>query len=271
MVIKDTITVRDSTLSRFIIIEDFAEFPKQETPLPADSLWGKSTLSITTPAKGSVPAAREGGDYFISGLILGFFILLVIFSRELLNTVPTIVKTILSHKNHIRAENILSFSSQRNTSAILSALFFPIFITISLGDYLGMIAGIPSYFVVLGITAFMVGYWVFKTIVLRFLGWLTKIKQPFNYIGKIGYNHLIISLISSIPAVIFHIFWPDIEEIYLIKLLIYSIISIYLLYQIRIYQTIISYRFSHFFYILYLCGVEILPLALLTNFLLSYQ
>ncbi len=271
MITKDTITISDSTLSRYLIIDTGADFPMAVRPLPADSLWGGSTLNITTPSRGSVPTARDSGDYFIPGLILGFFILITLFSRELFNTLPTILKSIFSFKNHIRAEDKLSFSYQRNITALLSAIFFPVFITIALGDYIGLEAGIPDHYILIGLSSFMTGYWFFRTITLSFLGWVTKIKQPFKYIGKIGYNHLIISMIFAIPALVFHILWPDIKEIFLVKILSYSIIATFIMYQVRIYQTIISYRFSHFFYILYLCGVEILPLALLTNFLLSNQ
>ncbi|PKO99524.1 MAG: hypothetical protein CVU13_05455 [Bacteroidetes bacterium HGW-Bacteroidetes-8] len=267
---RDTITVSDSTYCRFIIIEKSPDIGIITPAAPANSLWGSYTLSKTKPPKGSVPVT-ESSEYFVSGLILAFFILLILFSREILITIPNIIKTIFSFKNHQRLEQKLSISYQRNVTAALSALYYPVVFTLLLGEYIGYNAGISGYLIFAGIVALFLAYWIFKTIILRFLGWVTKFNQPFNLIGKMGYNHLIISVIFSFPALIVSLFFPDMKEIILVSLLSVCLLFIYLIYLTRTYQAIISYRFSHFFYILYLCIVELLPLALLTNFLLSFQ
>ena len=267
---RDTITLIDSTNCRFIIIESRGDIGIIAPAYPANSLWGSSTLSKTKPPKGSIPVTNSS-EFFVSGVILAFFILLIIFSREILITIPNIFKTIFSFKNHQRLEQKLSISNQRNITATLSALYFPVILTLVLGEFIDNSVGIPGYLIFAGITALFLAYWIFKTITLRFLGWVTKFNQPFNLIGKMGYNHLIISVIFSFPALIISLFFPDIKEIILISLLTVCVLFLYLIYLIRTYQAIISYRFSHFFYILYLCIIELLPLALLTNFLLSFQ
>ena len=270
MPVRDTITVSDSTTCRFIIIEHRYDTGVIIPATPADSLWGSSTLSITKPPKGSVPVT-DSYAFLVSGLILSFFILLILFSREILITIPNILKTLFNFKNHQRLENKLSISYQRNVTAILSALYYPVIFTLLLGDFIDMNAGIPGYLIFAGVSGFFLAYWIFKTVILRFLGWVTKVNQPFNLIGKIGYNHLIISVFFSFPALIVSFFFPDMREMILVSILTVCLLLLYLVYLVRTYQAITSYRFSHFFYILYLCIIELLPLALLTNFLLSFQ
>ena len=267
---RDTITFSDSTNCRYIIIEGTPDIGIISVAAPANSLWGSYTLSKTKPPKGSIPVT-DSSEYFVSGLILAFFILLIIFSREILITIPNIIKTIFSFKNHQRLEQKLSISYQRNVTAALSALYYPVVFTLLLGEYIDYNAGIPGYLIFAGIAALFLAYWIFKTVTLRFLGWVTKSNQPFTLIGKMGYNHLIISVIFSFPALIVSLFFPDMKEIILVSMLTVCLLFLYLIYLARTYQAIISYRFSHFFYILYLCIVELLPLALLTNFLLSFQ
>lgn len=267
---RDTITVSDSTNCRFIIIESSPDTGAIIPATPANSLWGSSTLSKTKPPKGSVPVS-DSSEFFVSGLILLFSILLILFSREILITIPNIFKTIFSFKNHQKLEHKLSISYQRNVTAALSAFYYPVIFTLLMGEFIDQNVGIEGYLIFAGITALFFVYWVFKTITLRFLGWVTKTNQPFNLIGKMGYNHLIISVIFSFPALIVSFFFPDMKEIIFASILIVCLLFLYLVYMVRTYQAIISYRFSHFFYILYLCIVELLPLALLTNFLLSFQ
>ncbi len=271
MQIRDTLQVCDSVSCRLIVLERECDTSYVINPLPVNKLWSSYTLSRTKPAKESDPIVTDGSNFANSGIILGFFILIILFIKEVSIITPVIIKTMFSYKNHVKLEQKLSDSNQRNVAAILSALFYPVFAVLLLGDFFSENTGLP-WFITFGVTlGFIFVYWIYKSSALRFVGWITKVKQPFALIGKMGYNHLIISVIFSIPAVIVSLFFTEMKEIIFISMLSFSALFATLLYLIRTYQSIISYRFSHFFYILYLCIVEILPLALLTNFLLSFQ
>ncbi|PKO96140.1 MAG: hypothetical protein CVU12_06835 [Bacteroidetes bacterium HGW-Bacteroidetes-7] len=267
MQIRDTITITDSLSSRFIVFEREQAITSIKV-LPVDSLW--NTSIITQSHIGNIKETPTGESYLDSSLIVFFIIITLFFFKEILNTLPTILKSVFSHKEHVWIEERLSASTQRNITALIAAIFFPIFLTITIGDTVSAYSGIPSWLQFVFALGLVIVYWIFKSLVLIFLGWVTKNKQTFNLIGKIGYNHLIMAVIFSTPLLISRFFIPEIEFSLFYKILIYCIVSIYMLYLIRVYQTIISNRFSHIFYILYLCTVELLPIALLANFLLSY-
>ena len=271
MPIRDTLQGCDSISCRLIVIERECDSSYVIEPQPVNQLWNSYTLSRTKPPKESDPIISDGSNFANSGIILGFFILIILFIKELTIITPVILKTIFSFKNHVKLEQKLSDSTQRNIAAILSALFYPVFAILLLGEFFSENTGLPWYIVFGGVLGFITVYWIYKSSALRFVGWITKVKQPFALIGKMGYNHLIISVFFSIPAIIVSLFFPEMKEIIFVSILAFSVLFSTLLYLVRTYQSIISYRFSHFFYILYLCIVEILPLALLTNFLLSFQ
>ncbi|HCT94945.1 MAG: hypothetical protein A2X19_10305 [Bacteroidetes bacterium GWE2_39_28] len=268
MMVRDTITITDSLSCRFIVLERDQFFTARKV-LPVDSLWNTTVISQSYP--GDISGTSPGESYLDSSLIMLFIIITLFFFREILNTIPSIFKSLLSHKEHVRLEEKLSASTQRNITALIAALFFPIFLTITIGDTVSAYSGIPSLLQFIFALGVVVVYWIFKSFVLNFLGWITKNKQIFNLIGKIGYNHLIMAALFSTPILLSHFFIPELEFSLFYKLLIYCIVLIYVLYLIRVYQTIIINRFSHIFYIVYLCSVELLPIALFANFLLSYQ
>lgn len=268
MTVRDTITVTDSLYSRYIVLEWERE-AEQSTLLPADSLW-TGTVVLQNP----VISQREGmqeQSFLDSALIMIFTLLTIYFFREILVTLPSIIKSLVSYKEHVRIEEKLSAAKQRDVTALMAAIYFPVFLTITLGDNIAGYSGIQEWIQFLAATGFVLVYWIFKSFILSFLGWVTKNKQTFGLVGKIGYNHLIMAAIFSTPILLSRFFIPDIEFSLFSKLLTYCILAIYALYLIRVYQAIISNRFSHIFYILYLCSVEFLPIALFINFLLSYQ
>lgn len=268
MQVRDTITITDSLSCRFIVFEREQIFTARKI-LPVDSLWNSSVISQSPVA--NIKGTSAGDNYLDSSLILFFIIITLYFFREILNTLPSIFKTLLSHKEHLRLEEKLSASTQRNITALIAALFFPIFLTITIGETVSAYSGIPRWLQFVFSLGVVILYWIFKSIILIFLGWVTKKKQTFNLVGKIGYNHLIMAAIFSTPILLSQFFIPEIEFSLFYKMLIYCIILTYTLYLIRVYQTIIINRFSHIFYILYLCTAELLPIALFANFLLSYQ
>lgn len=248
------------------------QLPKKEDFTPVDSLWGAQTLSSTLQQSTIAPKhKKENSNHFTSGFALLFLILIFLFFRELLFTVPNIIRNTFNLKGQRALEERLSAVNQRNITALMGALFLTLFIVITFGNYLEESTGIQSFLLIPASFGVIVGYWIFKSLMLRFAGWLSKAKQPFLLIGKLGYNHLILAAIATIPVILIPIFTTEFNEILLLKILMYCYLALFALYFIRVYQILISYHFSQFFYILYLCTVEILPIALFINFLLSHQ
>jgi len=270
MYVNDNIVIPDSTSGRFYFPDEDYAFPIETHVMPADSLWGESTL-VTDPAQYIKGNKDSEFSLLDSALIMMFFIIVILFFREILTTTPSIVKSIFSHKENLRIEEKLVSSTQRDITAVIAALFFPVFLTITVGERISGYSGIADWMQFLIAIGFVMAFWIVKSLILKFLGWITKNKQTFILVGKIGYNHLIMAAIFSTPIFLTRFFIPELNFLLFYKMLIYCALFFYLLYLVRVYQTIILNRFSHIFYILYLCSVEFLPIALFTNFLLSYQ
>lgn len=266
---SDTLYITDSLSCKYILVDRFVS---QKDTLPSiESLWGHHTLinSASSIHSGEADSVRSS-DYVLSAIILTFFILLVIFSREVRKVLPATLNSLFKLSNHLKLENKLSLSNQRDIVTVIAALYFPIFITLLNSDRLIDNSQLqPKYFLLLSL-AFIAGFWLLRKSLYSTLSWLTKDKNTFKLIEKIGYNHLIISVIFSFPIILLTFIWPQISDVFVFNVLICSTLFIFAVNLYRGYQIIISHRYSHFFYILYLCGIELLPIALLLNFILSY-
>jgi len=269
MIVRDTLFITDSVSCKYILVD--IDTSQQQVFLPVDNLFGHQTLTkaIASP----VPHLSSGykqNDEILSTLVLAFFIIMVIFSREIINVLPAAINSLFSLKNHYKLEEKLALSGQRNVVTAISALYFPVLLTLMNSEYIfDSFNLLPQYFLILSILSLFV-IWLVRKGIFDLLSWLTKDKNTFKLIERIGYNHMIISVVFSLPAILLRFFLPETDPSFILNVLIFSFLFVYLFYIIRSYQIIISHRYSHFFYILYLCSIELLPIALLSNFILSY-
>jgi hypothetical protein len=272
MIIKDTLFITDSVSCKYILVD--IDTTEQQEFLPVDNLFGHHTLTkvpeILPAASDNFSAGNKQHDEVLSTLVLAFFIIMVIFSREIINVIPAVLSSLFKLKNHFKLEDKLALSGQRTVVTIISALYFPVLLTLMNSDYiLDSFQLLPQYFLLLCILTLFT-LWLVRKGIYDLLSWLTKDKNTFRLIERIGYNHMIISVIFSLPAIFLSFFWPEIDPSTVLIVLISSVLFVFLIYLIRGYQIIISHHYSHFFYILYLCSIELLPIALISNFILSY-
>ncbi|MFA6335297.1 MAG: DUF4271 domain-containing protein [Bacteroidales bacterium] len=268
MLQQDTLYITDSASCRYIVTDIYIS--QKDTILPIDSLWSTKTLTHTVSLQPGQPGTLKNSDDILSALILAFFVLLVFFSREVINVLPAVLKSLFKLKNHFKLEDKLALSNQRDVVTIIAALYFPVLITLMSGDYLiGKYQILPLSYLLISL-GFIFAYWLLRKTLYNILSWVTKDKITFKLVEKIGYNHLIISVIFSFPSILINFIWPGISDYIIINILVISLLFVYVFYIIRGYQIIIAHRYSHFFYILYLCAVELLPVALIVNFILSY-
>ena len=227
---------------------------------PIDSLWGKESLVI--PSGGDVYHAKDIGNdgYFSSAIVITIIILLVLSFRAIVNIVPLIFKAIFRSNNHAKIEDKLSLINQRGVLFIVSAICLPAAIVLSGETFLSEHFEIPSYLILISALIMLALYWVFKSAILRLCSWITRKKKSFSTIGKIGYNYFIALFFSAIPLFLLSAIPHFIPTQITVNILIILALTIYLLYLVGVFKIIISSRFSHFFYILYLCAAELLPL-----------
>lgn len=236
---------------------------------PVDTLWETGTKIIS-----SIPPVNDTGSYAISDtplsiIILAFFVILVFFSREIITVIPSALKSAFNLKNHYKSEEKLSLSSMRNLVFIISLIYFPVIITIMAGSYIELRFGIyPPLFLIIFFGVLIV-LGVVKKLIFKLLSWLNRDKHTFTFIEKVGFNHIILATIVTFPALLTQLVTDDYSGETQIYAMIICTLPVYILYLVRTFQIIIGQHYSLFFYILYLCGAEFLPIVLLVHFILS--
>ncbi|MCK9628237.1 MAG: DUF4271 domain-containing protein [Bacteroidales bacterium] len=244
--------------------------PQNDSVMPVSSLWSASTEYYTIDMPSGPPRNEFAkNDIIISGIFLAFFVLLIISSKEILNVYPAVIKSFFKLKNHIKLEERLAISNQRDIVAGVVLLYYPILITLTFDDLIIKKYNIiPELYLVIIFVA-LTCLWLVRKGLFNLLSWLMREKNAFRFIEKISYNYLISSVIITFPAAMTGFFWPGISDDTIVKTLLYCSLFVYFIYLTKTWQIIISRRFSLFFYILYLCTLEFLPIALIVNLILS--
>ena len=240
-----------------------------EKVFPADSLWEAGSKIVS-----SIPPAEEFGntaitDVLLSFIILAFFVILIFFSREILTVIPSVFRSTFNLKNHYKIEEKLSLSNMRNVVFLVSLIYFPVIVTIMAGSYIQLRFGIyPPLFLIL-FFGILILLGIVKKLIFKLLSWLNRDKNTFTLLEKVGYNHIILATIVTFPSLLAQVVTNEYSGEIQIYAMIICVLPVYILYLIRSSQIIIGQRYSHFFYILYLCGAEFLPIVLIVHFILS--
>lgn len=244
--------------------------PQNDSVMSVASLWSSKTEYYTIDRHNEeIQNSLSQNDIIISGIFLAFFVLLIISSKEILNVYPAVLKSFFTLKNHVKLEERLAISNQRDIVAGVVLLYYPILVTLTFGDLIvkkyNIIPELYLLIVFIGLT----GLWLVRKGLFKLLSWLMREKNAFRFIEKISYNYLISSVIITFPAAMIGFFWPEISDGTIVNILLYCCLFVYFIYLTKTWQIIISRRLSLFFYILYLCTLEFLPIALIVNLILS--
>ena len=226
---------------------------------PIDSLWGVESLVIPV---GDISGTKDSysNNYLSSAMIVATLILLTLSFRAIYTIVPMLFKALFRFSYHFKIEDKLSLANHRNILFLTSAVCLPILTTLFCQELLLDHFRFPVYLILAYTFVMIISYWIFKAATLKLFSWITGEKKSFAMVGKIGYNHLIVLFFSTIPLFSLSTIPNFIPAQTTVNSLIILALIIYTLYLIRGFQIIISARFSPFFYILYLCAAELLPL-----------
>ncbi|HON55267.1 MAG TPA: hypothetical protein PLG03_06935, partial [Bacteroidales bacterium] len=113
---------------------DYSWIPDSIQTLPVDSLWGKDTFYITGSNYTTPRREKSENDSIMSGLFLAFFIVLIIFSKEIINVYPSIIKSFFKLKNHEKIEERLAISNQRNIVVGIFFYYYPLMLSLTLRE-----------------------------------------------------------------------------------------------------------------------------------------
>lgn len=115
----------------------------------------------------------------------------------------------------------------------------------------------------------LVGLWLFRKLVFLLLGWLTSRAAGFRALERVGYALGVLMMLCAMPAVLLAWLVPATPEWLLKGWLAVLAVVAFLLYFRRGLSMISQTGFSVFFWVLYLCGLELLPICVVVNLLLN--
>lgn len=198
----------------------------------------------------------------VSGIIV-FFILA--FNR-LMNGTKEIIVAAFSNKELLRIETEINMRTNRNT-VLLFAIILMSFVSANFEvtpDLTGTDVRWINFAIILAI---MLLYIALKYLCLHAMAWLNK-TSVFRTLMGINNTFISFLLLGAILGCFIHAVFPVVELKYFgFYALIIATVGL-LLFFIRGYQLIISNGFSQFFWILYLCTLELLPLAFVAGFIM---
>ncbi|MCI1778448.1 MAG: DUF4271 domain-containing protein [Bacteroidales bacterium] len=236
---------------------------KDTLPL-SEALCGKYSEFSETDGSGRLNVEGEAYYLFFSfSFILIAFFFIAAFSKItegavlLFSSVHKLKKVLAIDKN-------VNDRSCRNF-----LLFFVILLSGFLAGRFVNFGETPPYMVSIYIFAICAIFLTVRLLILKLLGWVNS-SPAFGVINRMGLSYfaLIFSL-ALVITLIYVLFFRDVSVNDLYSYIFICTSVILIIYFIRVYQIIISNGFSIFFWILYLCTLEILPSAALIFYLSS--
>lgn len=229
---------------------------------PIQELWKESYVAVNS-IESTIPNSINGllDNIFNVFMIIVISVLFVINYRRIVDGLYYSFLGIVSKKTLLTIENQLNIQVCRNTlfSFLLFVICFVLANYINTMEYIGRDLYSILKFVllftlcILAVTA--------RKYFLRIISWVNE-NSVFNLINKLFYTYAIIYIFLLLFGfMILNILGNDYTNL-MFEYSLFCALAVILIYNITTYKLIIANRFSHFFYILYLCTLEILPLAI---------
>ena len=115
----------------------------------------------------------------------------------------------------------------------------------------------------------LVALMLFRRICLAVSGWLSGRRGAMRQVSMVGRSIMVpVVLISSLTGLLVRVF-PDISRTFIFVLLIVIAAAGYIVYVKRSFDIINSSGFSRFFWFLYLCALDILPICVAVNIMFN--
>ena len=232
---------------------------------PIQQLWKESYIAlgeIEVPI--GIIIEDPWRDIANFSIIIALVLFLIITHRRILEGLKNICLGMISQKM------LLNIEKQSNIQVCRNTLFF--FLTLCSSFVFANIAyatkiigsgyTVPLKFV--GITIVIFAFFLFRRVALYFLAWVNR-DSLFKLISKISLTYACIWYIAILCCFFVIKSIPSAPMGTMRYCFIYSILAILLIYFLQLYSIFIQKGFSHFFYFLYLCTLEILPIVVLLH------
>ncbi len=213
--------------------------------------------------------SRPAAPYFIDNaanfsLILVIIIFFLFSYERILEGAYYIVTSFMSLKKMLIIEDQYNIQVSRNTLFLYSVVVTSFIIANHSGDIKIPGNTYPVIIKFLIILAGFGGYLLFKKIFFSMLSWINR-NGIFTTINKLFYSYTELWILLSLAGIIVNAVFFDADLSLMAFYVSLTAFFSFILYFIRGYQLIITNGFSHFFYILYLCTLEFLPVVILAH------
>ena len=225
-------------------------------------LWGSEVIEHPSGTIASIYTIYQGDAY--SGLysLLLIIILLVAF-KFIRRSIVVIVRGCFRFTQAWKAQEDVSLETSRVILFIISLLHFSILGFFFLQVYRPDLLPNPGWWIIplLGLTFYLLC--LCKWGLLALIGWLVKQPYALRFLARSPRDFIILAAILSLPLSLLPLFSMISNADYLLGWNLIVLIFCFLLFVLHTLRFFLQLRFSLFFWILYLCSLEIAPLALL--------
>ena len=230
--------------------------------LPVSKIWGPEAVACEPFQNSFIGPSSEGALH--SGMYALLLILAILLSFKyiqrsflpILSTCFQFSKSIKIQEDlSVRLGKIILFTLSLFHFALIGAHFledWDIIVRLDVGPFL-----IPLLFLL------FIALFFLKVLLLLLIGWITGHSEAMRFLAFSHREFLILAAVLSLPLSLAG--FPELNPVplTLIIWLIFALSSAFLLFQFHSLRYFIYARFSLFFWFLYLCSLEIIPIALL--------
>jgi len=225
-------------------------------------LWGSEVIEHQSGTVASMYTIDQGGAY--SGIYsLVFLIILLVSFKFIRQSIAVMLTCCFRFSRAWKTQEDVSLETGRVILFLVSLLHFSIlsffFLQIYRPDLLESLGWliIP----ILGLAFYL--FYLCKWSLLVAVGWLVRQPNELRFLAQSPRDFVILAAILSLPLSLFNLFSLVSNTDYLFFWCVIVLIFCFFLFITHTLRLFIYFRFSVFFWILYLCSLEIAPLALL--------
>ncbi|MDR2586391.1 MAG: DUF4271 domain-containing protein [Prevotellaceae bacterium] len=224
-------------------------------------LWGETVIEHPSGVNASVGEIIQVNPHSAFFALMLIVVLLLIHT-QIRRSLSSAVECCFRFLNTLKVEDNLSLEQGRVVLFVVSLFHFSVvsyhfsyLFHVELVDYLRWMF-VPVLFL------FLILLWLLRRALFAALGWVIRSPRELAFLAKGLRDYFILAAILTLPLSFFTLFsWPSAH----IPMVIWGILALsgcWLLYLFRTLQYFLYVRFSVFFWFLYLCTLEVAPLAL---------
>jgi len=225
-------------------------------------LWGTAVVEHASKTPASIHPLDQGDAYSGVYSLLFLLILLGMFAY-IKKFVPVIVGCCFRFSRIIYTKEDLSLEVGRSLLFLVSLLHFSVVSFFFIQVYRPDLFETFGWLIIPALMAAFLLFYLFKWSLLLLIGWLIGRPEEFRFLAKSPRDFTILAAIITLPLSLFPLFPVAPSAEYLLMACGGVLVFCAFLFVIRTFRYFLYVRFSIFAWILYLCTLEMAPLALL--------